>query len=223
MAPTIHKEVWDHYEGDIPHDDILKDYLLWERPENSRFTEDAVDSFISRLRETLSYAKLTGDDKNNSENGGGSGENGHENEDDPGGSGKEIMVGSYVQWTSQGVDQFQVPRKLLGAEDGYGFVEGSQTGVPMSELSVADPPASEQAKAPPINPFFTPPQTPSDDPVDGMALDRTTLDEGAVRLEWPDKLTPESVEEFQDWMIGRINRARRKAGLGKIRIEEPEE
>jgi len=31
---------------------------------------------------------------------------------------------------------------------------------------------------------------------------------------------PKSRLEFQDWMIGRINRARRKAGLGKIRTEE---
>jgi len=92
----------------------------------------------------------------------------------------------------------------------------------MQELSATESPVDEStpAASPPVNPFYTPATTQQDEPKGGMALDRTTLDEGAVRLEWPDELTPESVEEFQDWMVGRINRARRKAGLGKIRIED---
>lgn len=87
----------------------------------------------------------------------------------------------------------------------------------MSELVVVDPTSVTTPLTPPPNPFFKPPE---EDPRAGFAMDRTTLDEGAVRLEWPDELSSASVKEFQDWLIGRINRARRKAGLGKINVLE---
>jgi hypothetical protein len=51
---------------------------------------------------------------------------------------KEVKIGDEVQWTSQGTDQFAEPRKIKSiSEDGkYAFVEGSDTGIPVAELSV---------------------------------------------------------------------------------------
>ncbi|MDA1049423.1 MAG: hypothetical protein O3C40_02950 [Planctomycetota bacterium] len=64
VAPTIHAEVWDHYEGrGLPHDDLLKQYLVWDRPDGSRFTEDAVDGFIERFRDTLDFSEVAPGDK----------------------------------------------------------------------------------------------------------------------------------------------------------------
>lgn len=53
---------------------------------------------------------------------------------------KEVKIGDEVQWTSQGTDQFAEPRKIKSiSEDGkYAFVEGSDTGIPVSELSVTE-------------------------------------------------------------------------------------
>jgi hypothetical protein len=50
----------------------------------------------------------------------------------------EVKIGDSVQWTSQGTDQFAEPRKIKSiSEDGkYAFVEGSDTGIPVAELSV---------------------------------------------------------------------------------------
>ena len=52
----------------------------------------------------------------------------------------EVKVGDKVQWTSQGADQFVEPKKIKSiSEDGeYAFVEGSDTGIPVTELSVAE-------------------------------------------------------------------------------------
>jgi hypothetical protein len=52
----------------------------------------------------------------------------------------EVKIGDSVQWTSQGTDQFTEPRKIKSiSEDGkYAFVEGSDTGIPVSELSVTE-------------------------------------------------------------------------------------
>ena len=69
LTPQIHKDVWKHYEaeGALPHNDILHQYLVWDRPAGSRFAEDAVRGFISRLRSTLNYAKITQADKTDAE------------------------------------------------------------------------------------------------------------------------------------------------------------
>jgi hypothetical protein len=52
----------------------------------------------------------------------------------------EVKIGDSVQWTSQGTDQFAEPRKIKSiSEDGkYAFVEGSDTGIPVAELSVTE-------------------------------------------------------------------------------------
>lgn len=51
-----------------------------------------------------------------------------------------IKIGDAVQWTSQGTDQFAEPKKIKSiSEDGeYAFVEGSDTGIPVKELSVTE-------------------------------------------------------------------------------------
>jgi hypothetical protein len=91
----------------------------------------------------------------------------------------------------------------------------------MTELSVVDPPASAAAKQPPVNPFFQPPKPSDETAADGESLDRATLDEGPVVLRWPDELSKESVEEFEYWVNGLINRAKRKAGIAKKADHNP--
>jgi hypothetical protein len=51
------------------------------------------------------------------------------------------QVGEYVQWTSDGVDQFKPARKVTQIQDRYVWVDGSQTGIPTSEVTVVEPPA----------------------------------------------------------------------------------
>ena len=51
-----------------------------------------------------------------------------------------IGVGDYVQWTSNGQDQFSSPQRISWvSEDGtHARVFGSMTGIPTSELAMAD-------------------------------------------------------------------------------------
>src|ERR1700721_768216 len=53
----------------------------------------------------------------------------------------EPQVGDYVQWTSDGVDQFKPARKVRQIQDQHAWVDGSQTGIPISEVTVAETPA----------------------------------------------------------------------------------
>jgi len=53
---------------------------------------------------------------------------------------KTINVGDLVQWASDGVDQFDTPRRVRGMQvhdqQEWAFVEGSETRMPVSELTV---------------------------------------------------------------------------------------
>jgi hypothetical protein len=49
-----------------------------------------------------------------------------------------VEIGDFVQWTSQGMDMFPVPRKVTGLSDcgKFAFVEGEKTGLPVDQLTI---------------------------------------------------------------------------------------
>lgn len=54
LSPPIHREIWEHYEGNLPQDDVLRQFLVWQKG----FNDKAVSGFISQFRATISFAKL---------------------------------------------------------------------------------------------------------------------------------------------------------------------
>jgi hypothetical protein len=60
LSPSIYSEIWEHYQGDLPNDKLLKNYLVWEH--QPRFNEKYVDRFIVLFRESISFANLTSGD-----------------------------------------------------------------------------------------------------------------------------------------------------------------
>jgi len=69
-----------------------------------------------------------------------------------------VKVGDYVQWTSNGQHQFPTAKRVEWvSEDGqYARVLGSQTGLPMSELSVSAGPAQNKPADPSFGAAVTP-------------------------------------------------------------------
>jgi hypothetical protein len=67
----------------------------------------------------------------------------------------EIKIGDNVQWTSQGADQFNEPKKVISiSEDGnFAFVEGSNTGIPVQELSSTEVKPAEEIVSPTVSEF----------------------------------------------------------------------
>jgi len=154
--PTIHAELLEEYrENGLPPDDILRTYLVWER-DGGRFNEDVVDSFIDRFRATLGFANLHTASATDEKSVQDTTNNGSGSEDRK----TAVQVGSFVQWTSQGINQFAEPQKVTGVDGEWAFVEGSETGIFMNDLAVVDPPAAikDQSPAtPPTNPNYKPP------------------------------------------------------------------
>lgn len=130
LKPSIHRSVLGNFGGGLPpSDEAFKAYLIMELG----MKDSAVDDFMREFTETMALAKvgaadiLMAPDEINS---------GIDPE-------TKIKVGDHVQWTSGGVDQFKVPRKVVGLwPDGeHVQVFSSNVGIPMRELTVVDPPA----------------------------------------------------------------------------------
>ncbi|MDD5326705.1 MAG: hypothetical protein PHY02_02700 [Phycisphaerae bacterium] len=60
LSPAIYSEIWEHYQADLPNDELLKNHLVWER--QPRFNEKYVDRFIALFRESISFANLASGD-----------------------------------------------------------------------------------------------------------------------------------------------------------------
>jgi hypothetical protein len=94
------------------------------------------------------------------------------------GKGPTPVVGDYVQWTSDGVDQFKPARKVRQIEDRHAWVDGSQTGIPISEVTVAVPPAPI-----PVAKLTTPAKSgPSDKEGDGNEISVLVTPQGRLQI-----------------------------------------
>jgi hypothetical protein len=55
LAPTLHRELWDRYSGQLPTDGVLKDYLVLTR----HFNAESADEAIGVFRRSLAFAGVT--------------------------------------------------------------------------------------------------------------------------------------------------------------------
>ena len=94
------------------------------------------------------------------------------------GKGPAPEVGDYVQWTSDGVDQFKLARKVRQIQDRHVWVDGSQTGIPTSEVTVVEPPAPI-----PVAKLTTPAKSgPSDEEGDGNKISVLVTPQGRLQI-----------------------------------------
>jgi hypothetical protein len=120
VKPTIHGKLFEAYPPPLPPDVVLETFLT----RDCDFSETAAKNAITNWRDTLDYIGLV--DPANIPSAAKPSE-----KDKP-----TPKVGDLVQWTSAGVDQFPAPKRIRAIQEDWAFVEGSETGVPMSELNV---------------------------------------------------------------------------------------
>jgi hypothetical protein len=58
MHPKAHSELWARYGAELPSDATLQNYLVFDR----RLGEAAAKQFIRVYKDTISFARITGDD-----------------------------------------------------------------------------------------------------------------------------------------------------------------
>lgn len=179
--PALFNELLNEYKDSLPSDATLHSNLL-RRGFNPSVIDDVLKSFRDTVEldasQDVSYAPL--------------------------------QVGDYVQWQSSGVDQFDQPEPILRlSEDGkFAFFDGSNAGIPLEQLSKANPP--EESEGGKGKPFIV--RRPVPKP--GMNNDVFTLDEGEVVLQWPSRMSAESYEDFKDWLELITRKAKRAVEKG---------
>ncbi|GEM_PF-2568199 len=126
VSPDIYQQILEEYRASgLPSDASLKSDLITVR----KFNPTAVDGFVQDFRDTLEFAGLSDInmvDSKQSQNGSG---------------GQSVLpqVGDYVQWESNGQIQFEAKRiRGLSPDSLWAFVDGSDTGLPIEELTIVN-------------------------------------------------------------------------------------
>ncbi len=128
--PPLLMELFNHWGSHVPSDTVARSYLKLDRGLN----EQSSRSVLGIYKENIAFANVKGGgkipeikvDKGSREN------------PPP----RPVKVGDYIQWKSQGVDQFKQPQKVTWiADDGTHLrVHASMTGIPMNEVNVVSAP-----------------------------------------------------------------------------------
>jgi len=139
LHPKVIAKYWQHWGADRPQDPICLDELVLK----GAFNPAAAELFLKVYDDTIAYSGLEKSDTVSL-----IGQLDDEENEVP--QSPQIKVGDYVQWVSNGVEQFTSPRKVVGIfPDGtHVQVFGSNTGIPMTELNVVDAPAPAPLKVP---------------------------------------------------------------------------
>ncbi len=137
LAPQIYNELITEYKGSLPLDAALKSELIAAK----HFNPNAVGGFLEDFRDTLEYSGISYVRVLDS------GNEGKEHEQPPP---APPAIGDYVQWESQGQVQFSEPKRVraLSPDGQWAFVDGSDTGLPVSEVTVMDAPSTAIEKPP---------------------------------------------------------------------------
>lgn len=156
LNPGIFQEIYDRYDGRLPSDEALRSYLM-----RASFQNAAINPVVNAYAETFRYLEQekvfesgSPPDDNDAND---------ESKEDDYGVFRGARVGDLVQWEIDSVLQMERPMRvrLVDEVDGrqYVAVEGSETGIPMEQVTVIE----RAGAAAPATPTFKL-QSPMGDP-----------------------------------------------------------
>ena len=196
LEPVNYKYCWDAWGKDLPSDAAMKSHLILERG----FIDTTVSGFIKDYKSTLKFAGFGSTPPPSADE--------TPNNDDK--TPPTVKIGDMIQWESDSQWQFDQPREVvkLSPENDFVFVPGSDTGIPISEVTVVeqgrDKNPGGQSETSRRNQYRTPEKP--------MGTIRSTMEfENGIEavLLRPDKMTREDFEDFQAWIEIMVRRAKR--------------
>ncbi|MBO6724622.1 MAG: hypothetical protein JJ911_03020 [Rhizobiaceae bacterium] len=135
LKPPLFADVWNHFEQRIPSPEALRTYLL-----RREFHDRAIDPVMRSFEPTMAMMKQQ------TETGSGGPDESDREESSPlelqRTATTKASVGDYVHWESQGVLQFKEPKRVRWVSDDGEWlaVDGSDTGIPMSDIQIQKSP-----------------------------------------------------------------------------------
>jgi hypothetical protein len=131
FQPKVMRELWGDWKANPPPDAAARSILKVDR----HFPDKAAEEVLRIYQANLGFVGAESSDTLPSES---AVSDDHEEEES---APIQVRIGDYVQWTSGGVDQFKSPRRVVGFfDESHAQVFASNTGIPVSELIVVDPP-----------------------------------------------------------------------------------
>lgn len=133
-APTLFQNLRERFSGvPVPPEDGVLTYLNREG-----FNPNSVRRAAQAFLRTAKYMQEQRASAHNGQEPSDPEESSGESSGGPGSEESVVRPGDWVQWESQGVLQFSKPLRVRAVSDDgdWAFVEGSETGLPMAELSV---------------------------------------------------------------------------------------
>lgn len=201
LKPPLFREIWNHFEGNVPSVDALRTYLL-----RRDFHDRAIDPVMRSFEPTVAMMKQQSVVEPLDESAETAPEGGSNGIKRP-----NVNVGDFIQWESQGALQFEVPRRVRWiSDDGTHLaVEGSDTGIPLEQVSVEQSGAS--ITPPPIQ---SPPAEQSSSDVNVVSGQRKAVfpvSDGDVTFIFPEGLTLDGIEELEAYLAVFLKKEKRLA------------
>jgi hypothetical protein len=124
----------------------------------------------------------------------------------------KARVGDLVEVEIAGTLVTPTPVRVRAVtEDDWVFVDGSETGIEMENVTVVDRPDAAEARIPPKLPLDIG-KPPANEIAAGYRSETFDADEGEVRITWPSNLSSQSVADMEDWLELLKRRIARRAG-----------
>ncbi len=203
LSPQIYAEIVAEYKTTgLPHDETLAGELVAYRG----FNPNSVSEFLEAFKETLEFAGLSDFSVLSSEPKA-------ENEK------PKPQVGDFVQWEHNGILGFPDSKRLTKiSDDGqFGIVEGYKTGLPISEIILAEPPADKPHMIPPSSLLRATPESQGAK----MRQDVCSLTEGEAVIHWPTPLSADSIADLEGW-LDLVKRKIKRSASESVNVSELE-
>lgn len=217
LAPKVHAELWGQFglaglSGSM--DATLQAYLTLDRKDagDAPYSSAAAQDIINIYGETIRFAGLAEPDIIS---GLGSSETDSGNLKTPAKPDNKkfggAKVGDLVQWEAGGELKLEAAKRVRAIQKHDGvewvFVDGSETGIPMSETII------DKKGDQPSTGLVPPRLAIEDERKPGLWKEVTDLDEGNVTLTLPEDISPESYQDLKTWMELILRKAKRRAGV----------
>lgn len=207
FEPKLFQELRGRFPDMIPPEDGIITYL-----HRQGFVQTAIRPAMKAYRDTLLFLEQEGaSDSHGNEQRGGA-----DSSPSEGGNraafGK-ARVGDLVEVEIAGTLVTPEPVRVRAVTEDHAwvFVEGSETGIEMENVTVVERPDPAESKAPPTLPLDTGKPSANEVPV-GYRSETFDADEGEIRITWPSNLSLQSVEDMKDWLELLKRRIVRRAG-----------
>jgi hypothetical protein len=210
FEPKLFQELRARFPDMIPPEDGIITYL-----HRQGFIQSAIRPAMKAYRDTLLFLQQEGANESH----GNEQLAGADSESPEGGNRAALgkaRVGDLVEVEIAGslVTDEPVRVRAVTEDQAWVFVDGSETGIEMENVTVVDRPDPAEANAPPTLPLDASKgkQPPTNEPPTGYRSETFDADEGEIRITWPSNLSWQSVEDMKDWLELLQRRMTRRAG-----------